>query len=93
MTTKHSKSFFYRLHSRHDEITVHISRAEAHRLIAKLSKQLCHKSARGHREYFLIHIHGARVYHKLTVTHHAAHHRQIVARLDRAISERKWATE
>jgi hypothetical protein len=76
MAVKDGKTFHYKLHGRHDEITLHISRTEALKLLAGLTCQLQKRRQQGHREFFLLTAKRGHVFHKLTVTHHQAHMRQ-----------------
>lgn len=92
MAVKDGKPFHYRLHGRHDEISLHISRAEALKLIAGLTAQLRKRSAKGHREYFVLHAHKGRIWHRLSVSHHSAIRRHAGARLDAIHAARKWVT-
>jgi hypothetical protein len=90
MAVKDGKPFHYRLHGRYDEISLHISRSEALKLIAGISCQLKKRRSKGHREYFILHAHKARIWHRLSVTHHSAHKRHADKRLDAIHTTRKW---
>jgi hypothetical protein len=92
MAVKDGKPFHYRLHGQHGEISLHISRAEALKLIAGISCQLKKRRSKGHTEYFILHAHKARVWHRLSITHHSASRRHAGARLDAIHAARKWVT-
>jgi hypothetical protein len=87
-----SKAFHYKLHGRHDEISLHISRAEAIKLIQGIRCKLKQRQSKGHREYFILHAHKARIWHRLTVTHHSASRRHGAARLDAVHAQKPWVT-
>jgi len=90
MAKTSSHTFHYRLHGRHDEISLHISRAEALKLIAGLTAQLRKRRSKGHTEYFVLHVHKGRIWHRLSVSHHSAIRRHAGARLDAIHAARKW---
>lgn len=90
MAIQNGKSFCYKLHGRHNEISLHISRTEALKLLAGLTAQLQKRRQKGHREFFLLTAKRGRIFHKLTVTHHAAHHRHIIKRVAEHDSQKVW---
>jgi len=92
MSVKDGKSFHYRLHARHDAVTLHISRREALKLLAGLTCQLKKHRQKGHREFFLLTAHHGQVFHKLTVTHVDAHVRHITKRAAEHHAQKVWCT-
>ncbi len=82
MAVKDGKAFYYKLLGRRDEISLHISRAEALKLVAGISSQLKKRRSKGHTEYFILHAHKGRIWHRLSVTHHSAHLRHCAERAE-----------
>jgi hypothetical protein len=88
----HHRPYYYKLHGKspNGEVTVHISRNEALKLIAGLANQLQRRQTRGHREFFLFHVKNGRMYNRLAVTHHNAHRRIANRRLQEQEEARRW---
>jgi hypothetical protein len=92
MSVKDGKSFHYRLHARHDAVTLHISRREALKLLAGLTCELKKHRQKGRREFFLLTAHRGQVYHKLSVTHVDAHVRHVSKSAAERHATKKWVT-
>jgi hypothetical protein len=89
MAIKHSSNY-YRLHSRCNSMSIHISRLEAQRLLNGLTKVLKQKRSKGHREYFIMHVMRGCVWSKISVTHPQAHKRHCAEHADRHNAQRQW---
>jgi len=88
MAVNHSSNY-YKLHSRCNSMSVHISRREAQRILNGLTRVLKQKRSRGHREYFIMHVMRGVVWSNISVTHPQAHKRHCAARVE---ANRKWVT-
>jgi hypothetical protein len=89
MAASHGTTVFHhRLHGRirGGSLTLHITRTEAADLIKKWSAAL-KRSQRGHRTYYIMHVHKGHAYDRLIVETH--HH---VARKRAAEDAKPWVT-
>ena len=76
--------FYYKLHSEH--VSIHLSRAEMRSLQTKIAKALA-KRSRGHREFWIGLCLRGRCWHRLSITHRAAHKRHAK---ERAEATKPW---